>query len=1011
MYDYDACLIYYAHQAQVADEVTQRLASDARLNLKAYEWVGKADDPVSTSLRQVLNRSAACIIFLDQVSVWDVASLQQEIRARVGQRSLRLIFFRLSERALPQDVEAEAVGRGKTNRWHHLETAIVGFKRSVVTYPIDPDLPDEIRLGAIISGTFLPTTSYVERPEDKQLRDFWQDATRFGVLSLIGMGGSGKTTLLLRFLEALPNHPLSNPVQIEAHNLAVPNGIFLWSFYDNPNIEYFIRGLYEQVTGEATTDAARDVTYRLITHLEQHPTPRLLIALDGLEIVQEEPDSLGEFGLLRDSSLRHFVRRIARGDLPIKMIVTSRAPLPELQPFENSGYWVIDTNTLDDTSAINFLRERGVIGADDVLTELIAEFGSHCLTLDHLARVIVTYLDGKLDAAKQLPVPNIQTDDSQGAQLVRVLAVYAQHLSDEELAILQMVSLMRKPVSVKLLVKVIFPETTNSQQASEFDPSTMTVAQIRDKLRQMNTLTRGQEGTLQHILGKLHALNLIAFYGKHREQVCKLHPAVREYFSQIIIDTGDMHDAIYNGMFRLFVFHTNRDSRKSNTAALFDICEWIIRHQTEHDENQSAQSVLFWYNTLGGYQRVAWNNAAYQRGLRLTQTYMDYLGHHYVDVTFSPLHEHNLFLIDAGQPALAETQTRLLIEHCRAIAADMATTNISDEDYWGKTWNNPFGYWTDQNQGHLNFANYEGSLLQTLCDALIAQGKVVEVESLLSEAIEQHSDWSLDGGSRGRRTGSNPYGRRALARFYLGEVDAALADFQRADIFAVQQTQNHGFGMAFANWYHKAFHARLLARLGQLARARQRLASINAEQMRTYRPLSISEYDLTTAEIAYFAGNHTEALAHIKQALAWAMQSGQQQVYAQAQIQLARQYLVTQNHDSAQESLAEALATVRKCNFNLQLVDALVLAGYLAVDQNDLIAAQVHATEARTLSDELQYGWGRGDSTYLLAKIYNLKNDPDNALDYAQQSLTLRQKMQDPRLKHTQALIQFIQAT
>jgi hypothetical protein len=65
------------------------------------------------------------------------------------------------------------------------------------------------------------------------LRTLWRDGIR-GVVALVGLGGAGKTAIAARFLEELNR----------GEGLTRPAGLFVWSFYQEPDAGYFLQELH-----------------------------------------------------------------------------------------------------------------------------------------------------------------------------------------------------------------------------------------------------------------------------------------------------------------------------------------------------------------------------------------------------------------------------------------------------------------------------------------------------------------------------------------------------------------------------------------------------------------------------------------------------------------------------------------------------------------------------------------------------------------------------------------------
>lgn len=76
--------------------------------------------------------------------------------------------------------------------------------------------------------------------ELQELRGLWQGDFR-GVFALVGLGGAGKTAVAAQFVEDLT----------AAAAMARPGGLFLWSFYQEPDAGLFLQQAYQYFAGEA----------------------------------------------------------------------------------------------------------------------------------------------------------------------------------------------------------------------------------------------------------------------------------------------------------------------------------------------------------------------------------------------------------------------------------------------------------------------------------------------------------------------------------------------------------------------------------------------------------------------------------------------------------------------------------------------------------------------------------------------------------------------------------------
>jgi hypothetical protein len=139
------------------------------------------------------------------------------------------------------------------------------------------------------------------------------------VISVVAGGGTGKTALVNK---ALHEATLSDRA-----------GVFVWSFYEDPHTDAFLRAAYTYFTGEKDAHAG-GMLERLQLALSGD-APHLMV-LDGLEPVQSEGDR-GRRGELEDLQLKRLVRALVGGVGNARALVTSRFPLVDLESWTGAG--------------------------------------------------------------------------------------------------------------------------------------------------------------------------------------------------------------------------------------------------------------------------------------------------------------------------------------------------------------------------------------------------------------------------------------------------------------------------------------------------------------------------------------------------------------------------------------------------------------------------------------------------------------------------------------------------
>jgi hypothetical protein len=289
-----------------------------------------------------------------------------------------------------------------------------------------------------------PAPNFVGREAElAELRRLWESGCR-GVLALVGLGGAGKTAVAARFLDDLLR-PACGPR---------PYGLFVWSFYQEPDAGAFLREAYHYFAGDAATVPAKGAgLLHLLRERLGDGRPHLLV-LDGLERVQrEESEGNRSYGEIEDPLLRALLTRIASGIGRTTALVTSRFPLTDLHWLRDKGYRHLDVGGLDGPAALALLRARGVVGDDTVLERLVADYGAHALTLDHLGGLIGQFLGGDPSRAPEAPALG-PTGDRQGLRLARLLHAYESHLPPAELALLCRLCLLRRSATEEQIVRL-----------------------------------------------------------------------------------------------------------------------------------------------------------------------------------------------------------------------------------------------------------------------------------------------------------------------------------------------------------------------------------------------------------------------------------------------------------------------------------------------------------------------------------------------------------------------------
>ncbi len=183
------------------------------------------------------------------------------------------------------------------------------------------------------------------------------------MVALVGLGGAGKTAVAARLVAELcrPENPYR------------PGGLFVWSFYQEPDAGFFLSEAYRYFAGVAA-DPAPGPGGRAAAPAARGPGGRRP-APAGARRPRAGPAAggrrPGRFGQVEDPLLRGLLTRLAEGVGKATALVTSRFPLTDLEPMLGRGYRHRDVEGLDRAAALDLLRRHGVRGDDDALAGLV----------------------------------------------------------------------------------------------------------------------------------------------------------------------------------------------------------------------------------------------------------------------------------------------------------------------------------------------------------------------------------------------------------------------------------------------------------------------------------------------------------------------------------------------------------------------------------------------------------------------------------------------------------------
>lgn len=366
---------------------------------------------------------------------------------------------------------------------------------------------DELRRELRTFTSMLPLTdlSAIGRDGDLQcLSDAWHnDDCR--LLQIIAFGGVGKSTLINAWLH-----------QTASVGFLGAERIYAWSFHwqggprkVRSSADHFLEAALEWFgDADATRGSSWSKAVRLVRQIRQY---RTLLILDGLEALQRPPGDEG--GEIEDTALALLIRELT-SEMQGLCLVSSRIGITGIDSFYGSSVGTLHLGPLEESVGIDLLRRQGIKGANADMREAVLSYRGHALSLKLLAGYLNTVNAGQIEYWVQ--VRSLLGTASKHYAPNRIMRAYAKWFKGTpELALLQLVSLFDRAVTLKLLQSVIDHDSHHAGAQMVF----VLLRDLRDEGWKL-------------AIHKLQTAQLISASWSAQELLLDVHPLVRNYFSE-----------------------------------------------------------------------------------------------------------------------------------------------------------------------------------------------------------------------------------------------------------------------------------------------------------------------------------------------------------------------------------------------------------------------------------------------------------------------------------------------
>lgn len=263
------------------------------------------------------------------------------------------------------------------------------------------------------------------------------------VVAMVGPGGQGKTAIVQHWLQ-------------RGTTSALPDGVFLWSFYRNKDSDLFLRHLLAYADGLASPPevAASYCVDRLVEVLRRE---RWALVLDGAEVVQHEAGAW--HGRFAHPELARLLEELAVEPMPGVAVVTTRFPLPGLRNRHHAR--IVSLSALDPISGRELLRSLGVAGSDAELEHAAMSVGLHAKAVELLGTYQVRLLSPKHQQGTAPSLASasgsLQADGASDEEIhvARVLHAFRDALPQEDQDILALATAFRQPPTEARLLEYL----------------------------------------------------------------------------------------------------------------------------------------------------------------------------------------------------------------------------------------------------------------------------------------------------------------------------------------------------------------------------------------------------------------------------------------------------------------------------------------------------------------------------------------------------------------------------
>jgi tetratricopeptide (TPR) repeat protein len=779
-----------------------------------------------------------------------------------------------------------------------------------------------------IIHSLLKAREFVARPLYRKALDDFSRKRSGGVLALIGIGGAGKTAIVREFLDD----------NLET-NTRPWDGLFVWSFYDNADSCAFFQRLAEYLGDSTLGIDVNEIQAYEEVRTRWPQDARLLCVLDGLERLQlERPNDRCLHGTLESTVLREFLLWLAQSTSPGRAIITTRFPLPDLEPEIPAGRArVLELDFLTRHQARTLLRRRGVKGSDRELNELLDHFGAHALTVDHLGGVIRTYLQGDATRFGELGEGSLTRFEvgQAGKKLARVLSAYEGYLKRIEPDVqetLRQIAVFHRPPDLETLVSISLrkQQETTRRVGKLTKPRGSYLRKVIPRVARHESTYRDIEKRVRFCIRRLTELRLIRQSYESNQCVYSIHPAIRDSVltalgTEKVVFAVAARQQAEDALNRI----TGRPGVYIEDTEALNLSEDVIGFYVE--EGEVDRAIALYDERLGGYDHLGWKLGQYMRGERIVRQ----------------------TLVGLEKAKLPSYQRR-----CFALKQDLAIY-LADLGRLRES----VGTYRENADSALNLDLDSFQLVESLylySDSEMLAGSVERAKHAAGSALAQ-----IDAKSSPEEC-QMAYGAMAWSVFNLGDIIRGFEYFERV---LEHQRRRAIFSRFLVALWGFRFQLALL-KVDKVVEALEQ-AKLNLSHENKSLPVFNCRSLVVGAEAHRRLGNTEEAKDNLLRVQEWAMSSRHKEMLLWTRLIRSRVLADLREFAEAYEEAREGLRVAQVCHYGLFNIDFRNALSRISIGLGDFECAFEHASAALSLAsfEYCGYFWGELEALSALAVI------------------------------------------